>query len=127
MRSGVLLAGVVLALVLTSPAFAQPEAVAAPANPPAPNQPFGFDVAGLMTQTNTAVNTLALNVLASKRLEQLAGEGLIVAPFTVIPEGGDMGMITFVIPWVQEKMTSPCCGTMRRRALKWWTASRSTR
>jgi len=93
------------ALLLPAIALAQPDLLPPP---PPPNQPQQAQVlVEIMQAADAAITAMVKDTLASKRLEKIAGERLIVAPFTLLmPGGGDDGFITFVVSWMREKTTN---------------------
>jgi hypothetical protein len=94
-----------LGMLLAGVALAQPDILP----PPPPNQPQQAQaLVEIMKAADAAITALAKDTLASKRLEKITEEGLIVAPFALLlPDGGDGdGFTTFVVSWVQEKTTN---------------------
>jgi hypothetical protein len=108
MRASLFLTGlllVTLSLAGYRPALAQPEMQPQP-QPQPQNQPQQ-DLVEIMKAADAAITALAKDTLASKRLEKITGEGLIVAPFQLLlPQGDGDDFTKFVITWVQEKMTN---------------------
>ncbi|MHB0939287.1 MAG: hypothetical protein ACYDCO_13865 [Armatimonadota bacterium] len=95
---------IMIGLLLCTLALAQPELQPAP--PPPPNADM-LVLVEIMKAADTAVTALAKDTLASKRLEEITGEGLIIAPFSLLAVEGDGDDFTkFVVSWTQEKMTN---------------------
>ena len=89
-----------LILLACSLSFAQP------ALAPAPAAAGGFDVVTLLKQLDGAATGMCDELLASKRLEGLKGEGLIVAPLWTNVDDKKDDWIKNLVMLTQEKLTT---------------------
>lgn len=99
------LLSLLIGLLLCTVALAQPDLQ--PPQPPPPKNDDMQVLVEIMKVADTAITALAKDTLASKRLEEISKEGLIVAPFQLlVPQGGEDDFVKFVVSWTQEKMTN---------------------